>query len=272
MSSYRHSAAVAMIAIALATLGGCQSIQTQTTSLSPSVITLSMAKTKGIDPQNCNDWLSPSWQDPETWWRSLPASQPPRAGNHAVVGFNLLFDTQGGCRKFRQDLYRAGASYDLSQRQALRGLVTKAELTFSTDSPPPGVRANNLCQAFTGGGGSLIVVAPGATLPPANQGLAFLGSANAAAPFPFGSRLMSIPQPWISGAIGNNASSTATGQGGAVFTVDVTPQVIDRLDRGASAVQFMISGSDEATPTAFVPGPQDCRTVYKIGNLVLTHL
>lgn len=272
MSSYRHSAAVAMIAMAVATLSGCQPIQPQTTSLSPSVVTMAMVKTKGIEPQNCNDWLSPSWQDPETWWRSLPISQPPRTVSYAVVGFDLLFDTQGNCRKFRQDLYRAGASYDLSQRQGLRGLVTKAELTFSSAILPSGIRPNNLCQAATGGGGSLIVVAPGATLPPANQGLAFLGSANAAAPFPSGSRLMSIPQPWISGAIGNNASSTASGQGGATFSVDVTPQVVDRLDRGASAIQFMISGSDEATPTVFVPGPQDCKTIYRIGNLVLTHL
>jgi len=272
MRRFNHSTVIALIAVALATLAGCQAIQPQTTSLSPSVVTLAMVQAKGIDPQNCNDWLSPGWQDPETWWRGLPVSQPPRTVDYAVVGFDLLFDTRGNCRKFRQDLYRAGASYDLSQRQGLRGLVTKAELTFSSVVLPSGIRPNNLCQATTGGGGSLIVVAPSATLPPASQGFAFLGSANAATPFPAGSRLMSIPQPWLSGPIGNNASSTASGAGGATFTVDVTPQVVDRLDRGASAVQFMISGSDEATPTVFVPGPQDCKTYYRIGNLVLTHL
>jgi hypothetical protein len=253
-------------------LAGCGSIRQQTTAIGPSVITMTMVQTKGIDPQNCNDWLSPSWQEQEAWWRSLPTSQPPRAGSNAVVGFELLFDTQGNCRKFRQDLYRAGVAYDLSQRQNLKGLVTKAELRFSSFALPSGIRPNNLCQDVTGGGGSFIVLAPSASLPAAPLRMAFLGSANAAAPWPAGSRLFSIPQPWIAGSPANGVSTGATGQGTAAFSVDVTAHVNAALERGAASLSFMLSGSDEAVRTVFPPGAQDCRTTYNFGDLVLTHL
>lgn len=271
MTLISRQCALFLAAAAAFVLVGCKTNPPVKTSISPAVSTLALVQSKGIDPQNCNDWLSPSWQDPETWWRSLSTAQPPRAGNYAVVGFEILFDTQGNCRKFRQDLYRAGLSYDLSQRQGLKGLVTKAELTFSSYALPSGVRPNNLCQPVTGGGGSLIVVAPGVSLPAAPLRLAFLGSANANAPFPAGSRLMSIPQPWIAGTLGNNASTGASGQGTATFSVDVTPQLNAALERGAGAIQFMISGSDEGVRTVFAPGPQDCKTTYAIGDLVITH-
>jgi hypothetical protein len=34
----------------------------------------------------------------------------------------------------------------------------------------------------------------------------------------------------------------------------------------------MISGSDEAAPTVFVGTAQDCKTTYRIGELVIRHL
>lgn len=242
------------------------------TKVSPKVITLAKINTKGINPQNANDWLSPTWLAPEDWWRSLQTNQPPREGLHAVVGFDILYDTQGNASKFRQDLYRAGFSYDLTPHQNLKGLVTKAEFTFFSAVLPSGIGPNSLCQAVTGGGGSLIVLAPAATLPAAQLGMAYLGSANAAAPYPAGSRVFSITQPWVSGTISPGVSTTATGQGTASFTVDVAALVNAALDRGATSISFMISGSDEAKVAVFPPGAKDCKTVYRIGDLVITHL
>jgi hypothetical protein len=252
-------------------LTGCQTVTPLETRVSPQVITLSKISSKGIDPLNCNDWLSPSWMDPEPWWLSLPLSQLPRAGLHAVVGFDLLTDRQGNCRKFRQDLYRAGFRYDLSQRQNLKGLVTKAELTFFSAALPSGVRPNSLCQIVTGGGGSLIVLAPAASLPVANQRMAYLGSENTAVPFPAGARIFSIPQPFFGGQIATGVVGTPS-LGLAGFSVDVTNLVTAALDRGATALSFMISGSDEAAPTVFVGTAQDCKTTYRIDELVIRHL
>lgn len=242
------------------------------TKVSPNVITLAKINTKGINPQNANDWLSPTWLAPEDWWRSLQTNQPPRDGRHAVVGFDILFDTQGSASKFRQDLYRAGFSYDLTPHQNLKGLVTKAELTFFSAVLPSGIGPNSLCQAFTGGGGSLFVLAPAATLPVAQLGMAYLGSANAAAPYPASSRVFSITQPWVSGTISPGVTTLATGLGGSSFTVDVAALVNAALNRSATSISFMISGSDEANVTVFPPGSQDCKTVYRILDLVITHL
>jgi hypothetical protein len=251
----------------------CQTPITQIeTRVSPNVITLAKSNSKGINPLNANDWLSPTWLAPEDWWRSLPTTQPPRAGLHAVVGFDILFDTQGGASKFRQDLYRAGFSYGLTSHQSLRGLVTKAELTFFSAVLPSGIRPNSLCQPVTGGGGSLIVLAPTATLPTAPLRMAYLGSGNAATPYPLGTRVSSIPQPWVSGTIAPRMTTIATGQGTASFTVDVTALVDAALNRGATELSFMISGSDEANVTVFPPGATDCKTIYRIGELVITHL
>jgi hypothetical protein len=246
------------------------------TKVIPNVITLAKINSKGIDPLNSNDWLSPTWLTPEDWWRSLPTTQPPRFGPHGVVGFEILFDTQGSASKFRQDLYRVGFSYNLAPHQNLRGLVTKAELTFSSAILPPGVSPNSSCQPLTGGGGGLIVLAPAATLPAAPQRMAYLGSANAAAPYPSGTLLFSIPQGppqvWLGRTIAPGVTAMATGQGTASFTVDVTALVNAALDRGATALSFMISGSDEANVTVFPRGPVYCKTTYRIDDLVITHL
>ena len=242
------------------------------TRITSNVITLAMIDSKAVNPANSNDWLSPTWLAPEDWWRSLPTTQPPRAGSHAVVGFKILYDTKGRVSKFRKELYRAGFSYDLTSHQNLRGLVTKAELTFFSVDLPSGIGPNSLCQPFTGGGGSLIVLAPAATLPTAPLRMAYLGSAPYATPYPSGTRVFSIPQPWVSGTIAPGVTTMATGQGLASFTVDVTALVNAALNRGATTLSFMISGSDEANVTVFPAGPTDCKTIYRISDLVITHL
>src|SRR5258706_7824878 len=121
-----------------------------TTTLTPMTMSMAKAQTVGILPENCTDWISP-WSSPQQWWDSVRTDQPQRPVGQAVVGFDLLFDTRpgGGCTKFRQDLYRAGFSYDLSQNQNFKGLVSKAELTFSSFILPSGVSPTGLWQPGT---------------------------------------------------------------------------------------------------------------------------
>jgi hypothetical protein len=256
-------------------LAGCNNtpVTPIETKITPNVITLAKINSKGINPINSNDWLSPNWQEPEAWWRSLPTSQPPRSGLHAVVGWEILFDTRGNDSKFRQDLYRAGFGYDLTSRQNLRGLVTKAEITFSSAVLPSGAGVIALCQPITGAGGSLLVLAPSARLPVAALKMAYLGSANAATPYPSGSKIFSIPQgPFIPGTIANGVVMSPTGLGLAHFTVDVTAYVNAALERGATELSFMLTSSDEDAITAFPPSGHDCKTVYKFDELVIKHL
>lgn len=256
-------------------LAGCNNtpVAPIETKITPNVITLAKINTKGINPINSNDWLSPSWQEPEAWWRSLPTSQPPRSGLHAVVGWEILFDTRGNDSKFRQDQYRAGFSYDLTAHQNLRGLVTKAEITFSSAVLPSGAGVIALCQPITGAGGSLMVLAPSAQLPVAALHMSYLGSSNSAAPYPAASRIFSIPQgPFIPGAIATGVIMSPTGQGLAHFTVDVTAYVNAALERGATALSFMLTSSDEDAITGFPPSGHDCKTIYKFDELVIRHL
>lgn len=271
----KYSASFAALTAALLLISaGCNTPVTPIeTKVTPTVITIAKIGWKGIRPQNVNDWLSPTWPEIEDWWRSLPTTQPPREGLEAVVGWEILYDTRGTDDKFRQDLYRAGFSYDLSTRQNLKGMVTKATMTFSCYVLPSGVAPNTLCQPMTGAGGSLLVLAPAATLPVAPLDLAYLGSMNGAAPYPSASRLFSIPQgPYISGTIAPGVTTSPTGQGTASFTVDVTAHVNAALERGALQLSFMLSGADEAMPAAFLSTPKDCKTIYKFGELVIQHL
>jgi hypothetical protein len=263
------SSIVAMLVAGM--LVGCPNkITPIETRISPNVITIAKEQTLALFPENTVDWVSTSWMAPDTWWLSLPTSQLPRAGLNGVVGFNVLVDAQGSQKKFRKDLYRAGFRYDLTQQQSLKGLVTKAQLSFSAATLPSGVNATSLCQPLAGGAGDLIVLAPSSSLPLASLGMAFLGSTAA---FPAGTRLFSIPQP-----LSNATSPIAPGitftltQGRAFFQVDVTNLVNAALNRSATELAFMISGSDEQVPTAFINDAQDCRTAYQIDELVITHL
>ncbi len=84
--------------------------------------------------------------------------------------------------------------------------------------------------------------------------------------------------PWIAGPIttgvqtGVTVTTIAGGGNTASFTVDVKSYLDGALNRADSSISFMISGSDEAPITVFPAGAIDCKTVYKIGNLVVQHL
>jgi hypothetical protein len=251
-----------------------------TTNVAPTVSTMAYIQTKVIDPENCNDWLSPSWKTPQEQWNARTPGQKPNAVGEGIVGFETLFDTSsdGQCHKARQDLYRLGFNYDLTSLQNLKGLVSKAELSFSTVVLPSGVSTTGLCQPVTAGGGSLKLVRPPATLPAAPSGFSDLGSGPAPAPFPADAQVFGMLFPYIPGQItqgvqtGVTVTTTPTGTGGASFTVDVTSYLNGALNRGDTMFAFMISGSSEGALTVVPPGPTDCKTVYVANNLVITHL
>ncbi len=262
-------------------LSGCPQppVNPITSDLQPSVITIAKIQSGGILPENCNDWTSP-WLAPQDWWNSLHVGQSPKALNQAAVGFELKFDTHGNCSKFRQDLYRAGFSYDLSGSASLKGLVSKATLTFSSVILPSGASTTGLCQPMTGGGGSLLIVRTlnGARLPPSVAAFAYLGSGPSATPFPDSAAIFGMTFPWVPGQIvagvqtGITVNTQPSGTGGATFTVDVTSYLNGALNQGAGSLSFMLSGSDEASTAVFPPGPLDCKTSYQFGPLAIVHL
>lgn len=279
--SLRKSPLVAValcIAFMFATTA-CPPVKTVTTTVTPTVVTMAQIHSGGINPENCNDWTSPSWQTPQQWWNGVQPTTPPKVVGEAVVGSNILFDTRpgGGCTKFRQDIYRPGFTYSLAGLN-LKGLVKSATLNFGSVVLPAGVSTTGLCQPMTGGGGSLHLVRPPATVPAGTGGFADLGGPGPqATPFPASAKVFGMTFPWIAGPItqgvqtGVTVNTQASGTGGATFTVDVTSYLKGSFDRGDSSIAFMLSGSDENAPTVFPPGALDCRTVYSFGNLTIVH-
>jgi hypothetical protein len=271
----------ALVAVYTVILSGCPQPPASpiTANLQPNVITIAKIQSGGILPENCNDWTSP-WLTPQDWWNSLQVGQSPKAVNQAAVGFELKFDTHGGCSKFRQDLYRAGISYDLSNSASLKGLVSRATITLSSVILPSGVSTTGLCQPMTGGGGSLLILRMlnGATLPSSVAAFAYLGSGPSATPFPDSATVFGMTFPWVPGQIttgvqtGVGVTTQASGTGGATFTVDVTSYLNGALNRGDKSLAFMLSGSDETSTAAFPPGPLDCKTSYQFGPMAIVHL
>ncbi|MDP2266332.1 MAG: hypothetical protein Q8J70_07255, partial [Thiobacillus sp.] len=143
----------------------------------------------------------------------------------------------------------------------------------------PAVRPNSLCQAMTGGGGSLLMVRP--PFAPPQSSFVDLGSdlgysappgANTAQPFPAGVTVFGMTFPWVSGQVANGVTTSDGGGQKASFTVDVTDRLNGAFNRGDAVIAFMLSGSDETLPTVSPPDRFDCRTVYRIGQLVIKHL
>ena len=90
--------------------------------------------------------------------------------------------------------------------------------------------------------------------------------------FPAGGVIFSVPQPPQPGQIASGVVlSDAVGQL-ALLTVDVTPPVDQALTAGVARIFFAISGSDEAARTVQPPAECDCRTTYRVNELVITHL
>lgn len=264
----RSPSAWLMAAITLVSAGcpGSQPITLITTTVEPHVVTLALTQ-GGVDPVNtCSPASPPAPALPSQWWNGIHPTHPPRVVGQGVVGFDLWRNQTDGCQEFRQDLYRTAFSYDLSQHQSLKGLVSSAELTFSV-AVMPAVRPNSLCQDMTGGGGSLFMLQPGSALPQAS-----FAALQPPATFAAGGRVFGMTFPWVEGQVSPGVTTVAAGGGRASFTVDVTDRVNGALNRGDAALTFALSGSDEARPTTPPPARFECRTIYQIGPLVVKHL
>ncbi len=236
---------------------------------------MSMAQVSGVVDQN-NSCTPPSTPAPmpSGWWYSLqPAEQA-----LAVVGFEVWRNTanNGACQEHKDIAYRGVFQYDLSTVAPLK-TVTKASITFVTKIMPPDATPNgsNLCSANSGGLGSLWEVTPTTSF---NAGMNVLtpivtpgNDTLMGAAFPAGQKYVAFTMPWIAGQIGPNASTLASGTGGASFTVDVTGRVQAALAANAPVIQFMLSSSDEAFPrTVTPPASIDCKTLVDVQAMTVT--
>lgn len=235
-----------------------------TTTLNPAVRTLAIRQGLVDGTNDCSVATPPAPPSPDVWFNSLPISAPQKTVNNGVVGFNVWRNTHDGCLETKQDLYRTRFAYDMTGVQNLNGLVTAAQLGFSVAVMP--APSGSFCQAMTGGGGSLFRLAVGTPAPSSAFTLLPTGSH-----FGTTGRVFGMTFPWVPGTIQPGVTTAATGLGGASFTVDVTQQVQGALNQKAGDMTFEISGSDETLPTVSPPGSTDCRTVYRVGPLVITH-
>ncbi|HET8710526.1 MAG TPA: hypothetical protein VFM32_04070 [Spongiibacteraceae bacterium] len=244
-------------------------INTITTNIDPKVVTLAATQGK-VDPTNTCSPASPAAPImPDQWWNNLPITQQPKVVGSGVVGFERWRNHTDGCQEFRQDLYRTAFSYDLSGSQSLKGLVTKAELSFSVVIMPA-TSANSMCQAMTGGGGSLFILRSGFSLP--QMSFSYLGTHVPPQPFPSGLRVFGMNFPWVPGQIATGVTTYDVGGQRAGFTVDVTDRLNGALNRGDTAIGFMLTGSEEDLPQVSPSDGMNCRTVYHVGQLVIKHL
>lgn len=245
---------------------GCGPINLNTVAVQPAVGSVALTQGRVDVSHGCTPAVPPAPPLPGDWWRSVPVGQPPKMPGQGVAGFHLWRNTTGQCEEFRQDLYRTEFGYPLASLQRLKGLITKAEVTlFAAVLPAP--RPNSLCQPMTGGGGSLFLLPPGATLPVAD-----LTTLPHQQPFRTGGRLFAMTFPWVPGALGNGVTTQAVGGNRASFAVDVLARVNAAVNRADAAMVFTLSGADEALPTIPPPAGFDCRTIYEIGPMVVTHL
>jgi hypothetical protein len=235
-----------------------------TTTLNPMVRTLAIRQGLVDNVNTCSPATPPSPPAPDVWFTSLPITSPEKTANNGVVGFNVWRNTTDGCLEARQDLYRTRFSYDLTGSTNLRGLVTGAELTFSTVTVP--APSGIFCQAVSGGGGSLFRLATGTPVPAAAFTLLPPPSQ-----FPTTGRIFGMTNPWIAGTIQPGVTTLASGLGGASWTVDLTNRVQGAIDQGLADLTFEISGSDETRITTSPAGSTDCRTVFRVGPLTIKH-
>ncbi len=258
-----------LISFALVFLGNCP-VQMKTTVVGLAVGTL--VKTSGVvDTVNTCDPAVPPAPNIQAWWNALP----PNNRTFPFVGFELWRNTTDGCLTSRLDAYRALVTFNMASVSHLKGLVHKAELIVSTRALPAGVGAHPSCIALTGGAGSLERFGPGAagTLPPVT-GPGTLVRLQPTEAFPSGQTVFTFPSPWTVGTVAGAASpttTTVTGTGGAVFSVDVTNQVTAALNGGFAGMSWMLASALEGPLTAPVPGSVDCKTSYRF-QLRLTHL
>lgn len=274
---------IVFMVICVITTAGCIPISPSplAKSIDPKVVIFANSQGR-IDVTNtCSPATPPSPPMPDAWWNSLHPGQQPKVPRTGVVGFNLWRNQTDSCESFRQDLYRTAFSYDLSQLQGLKGLVTKAELSFHV-AVMPAVRPNSFCQPMTGGGGSLNGMVQGTVLPQ----VSFIPSSSilpngpisgpqswptTTEPFRKGATIFGMTFPWVPGEIINGVETLDGGGQRALFTVDITDRLNGALNQGDANMAFILSGSDENMPVVSPPDSFDCRTYYTIEPLNIKH-
>ncbi len=148
---------------------------------------------------------------------------------------------------------------------ALRGLVTKAELIVTTRALPASVGSTSpACDSKTGGARALFHFGPAAanSLPPVS-GLGTLTRLPPVAPFPVGNAAYTFLRPWAAGNVADAANPTTTtagGNGGAVFSTDGTSQAIAALNGKFAGMSWMIASIFEGPLAGPVTNAVDCRT------------
>jgi len=272
MQRHRAPAVLSLTLLGLGLLTACP-VKEKTMTVPATLMNMAQVS-GGVDDQNSCAPPAPPVPMPMAWFNGLPVAEQ----QLAVVGFQVWRNTanNGACMEHKDIAYRGLFQYDLSTVAPLK-TVTKASITFVTKIMPPDVtpNASNLCSPNSGGLGSLWEVTPTVPFTP---GMTVLGpvftpgnNTLGATAFPAGQKYVAFTVPWIAGQIGTNASTLASGTGGASFTVDVTGRVQAALTANAPVIQFMLSATDEAFPrTVPPPASIDCRTLVEIQSMTVT--
>lgn len=266
---------------------GCPPKNPTTTSVAKSVATL--VKTSGLNlDTNCTPTV-PNPPDFNAWWSGLPTA------NHAFpfAGWETWRNTASGCSQSRIDAYRALVTFNMASVSNLKGLVQTASLVVTTRAIPPGAQQGGavtagafgnptsvtlFCPLLIGGAGSLQRFGPSAagTLPNVSTA-GELDILPAPTAFPSGQLVytfppnMNSPGP-VAGAT-DPTTGTASGNGGSVFSTDVTNEVNAALNGGAAGMSWMLTANFEGPLPGTLPssgGSVDCKTSYNL-DLQITH-
>lgn len=271
--------------LAIVTLSGCpgNNVTPVVTSVGKSVTTLQ--QTSSI--VNCAGTTPPMLpKEPQDWWNTMPVANH----QYPFAGWEAFQTGVGGCAATRVDAYRAVVTFNLASVSNLKGLVQKASLIVATRVLPPAIGTtlnagpfgqagsiNLFCPTNQGGAGALVRFGPATAgnVPTTNAtgNFEMLGT-NA---FPVGTNTVyTFPSSFHAGAVaGATDATTATlsGNGGSVYTTDVSGAVTAALNANAAGLSWMLTSNNEGPlPAALLSsGDFDCRTSYSF-DLQITHL
>lgn len=272
-----------VVASILVACGGVQTNPPTTTYVGASTGTIVQPSgLYDIDQDNDCAVATPPAPDPVARWNAMS----PTDRRFPFTGFEIWRNTSTGCTSSRLDVYRAYATFNMASIANLRGLVTKAELIVGPRALPAAVGAHPQCVAFTGGAGALERFGPATegNVPAFNPGGSVIvlpppvpsgGSPVVTGqPFPVSTNVVfTVPTPWAVGTVAgatNPTTTTATGQGPAVFVVDVTGAVNAAINANVARMTYAVTSAFPGPLTAIATGGLDCRTPVDF-RLAVTH-
>jgi hypothetical protein len=259
------------IALTILLAAASQAACVHTTKLSPGVMNMALVTGAVDGTHTCTPPSAPA-PDPAGWW----SSRPPSVRGLAVVGQDIWRNQTDSCEEHKEVAHRGLFQYDLSPVMGVKDLITKATLGFHSQVLPSGASSapTAMCQTMTGGAGSLHHIWPTPTQFASNMVVlrgSILGSGlPATGGFPASRQLFGFPWSWQAGTIAPGVTTSPAGPDRAGFDVDVTTRVRAVLTGGATVVQFMLVGIDEAFPLQTPPADSlDCKTMFQIDDLVV---